>query len=748
MAALREKLKAVLGLDTTEFDRGLNASGRRVKDFGETGRQGFAGLWSQMSGLGRLAMGGLGFGVAGVALGAVISTARDAAKSIATIGDEAKRSGLAVEAFQEWKYVAEQNRIGIDAVVDGFKELNLRADEFIETGSGSAADAFTRLGYSAADLRSKLKDPSALMLEIIGRLEGMDKAAQIRISDELFGGTGGEQFVQLLDRGQKAIRGTIQRGHELGAVMDAEVIEKAAEIDRKFTELTTSMSNWTKAAIVGMVAAGVELSDFRARLDEIFTDETEGRSVLGDGIYDALAGDRDALEAVAVDVEALQGQYQSLGAEASSVGQRMSALAAELDRMGVSAHAEAVRSYGDALDQVSRDYAQGTITADEFAQALRDIQSDADSAIGALSDVDGVSFDGVRQEAARFGTVIRGLTRLAQDLRKALPGSDPGMTTGTSIGAGSENMPPDPITFVRSSLRPEMRPDGATVDMDGDGIPDYFQPEEPASVGGSGKARQAASAFASRVQAIQNEVSALNTEAAALVAAAGAGREYSNVLDYARKKADLLTAAQEEGREITPELQAQIEDLARAYATASGEAEEIADRLRDLEVYSERGADAIVDIFMQVRSGAKTAKEAILDLIAQMAMVQAKKNLLDVAGSVFGGSTLATFGQLLGNANGTTNWRGGISLVGERGPELVSMPRGSQVFSATATSRMLDSADAGGHISIGFDQSTGGLTATMTDIAGRVVQQASSGIVSQAVRSTSAAARKSKSFFG
>lgn len=32
------------------------------------------------------------------------------------------------------------------------------------------------------------------------------------------------------------------------------------------------------------------------------------------------------------------------------------------------------------------------------------------------------------------------------------------------------------------------------------------------------------------------------------------------------------------------------------------------------------------------------------------------------------------------NADGTDNWRGGLSLVGERGPELVNLPRGAQVI--------------------------------------------------------------------
>lgn len=158
-------------------------------------------------------------------------------RQIAQIGDEAKRAGVDVEAFQQWGYVARLNRIDIGALTDGFKELNLRADEFVITGKGSAAEAFQRLGFTAAELKQKLKDPSALMLEIIGRLEGLDKAAQIRIADEIFGGTGGERFVELLGQGEAGIRKVMNEAKSAGVVIDAELVKRADELDKRFAAI-------------------------------------------------------------------------------------------------------------------------------------------------------------------------------------------------------------------------------------------------------------------------------------------------------------------------------------------------------------------------------------------------------------------------------------------------------------------------------------------------------------------------------
>lgn len=46
---------------------------------------------------------------------------------------------------------------------------------------------------------------------------------------------------------------------------------------------------------------------------------------------------------------------------------------------------------------------------------------------------------------------------------------------------------------------------------------------------------------------------------------------------------------------------------------------------------------------------------------------------------VFGKSFQTKLQKVPGNANGTNNWPGGWSMVGERGPELLNLPRGSQV---------------------------------------------------------------------
>lgn len=250
---------------TRNFDqierRASVAADRMEKSMSTAGRGIGAGLSAVASGIAGL-VGGLSI----AALGEIVSRVGEIAKGVASIGDAAKMAGLSTKSFQELKFVAEQNRIGVDSLTDGLKELSLRADEFIKTGQGSAAEAFQRLGYSADELAKKLKDPEQLFLEIIGKLEKLDKAAQIRIADEVFGGTGGEKFVQLIDRGEAGLRSQIAAANDLGIVLNDDVIAKADEIDRKFNLISQTIGTNLKGAIVEFTS---EMLTWKKSLDQI-----------------------------------------------------------------------------------------------------------------------------------------------------------------------------------------------------------------------------------------------------------------------------------------------------------------------------------------------------------------------------------------------------------------------------------------------------------------------------------------------
>lgn len=616
---------------TTSINRALATTSARIGGFGKAMAAGLAGS------------------VVTVALAGVTGSLTSVVKGIASVGDEAKRSGLAAKTFQEWAFVAEQNRIGVDQLVDGFKELNIRADEFAVTGKGPAADAFKRIGYSGQELKRKLKDPSALMLEIIGRMEDLDKAAQIRVADEVFGGSAGERFVELLGQGEDGLRRTISRAHEVGAVLDDEMIAKADELDRKFGELAEKAERIGKGLAVGLAEFVSEVTDTSAKLEDYLENIARARGIIGDDSAGMLEGDPKAIEANADALRGLNAVYDDLAISAELAIPYLERAGLTLRAWGEDDAAQALFDAAMGMRELVVELENGEVSAAEFETRLTDLTTRADEAFASLSDIDRLEFSGAVSAIGGLVSALGTAIKQAATLRATLP-TDPGpvISYGPSSRRGHRAG-----SAPKTSIRPKAAP------------PMLGEPEIPGGGGGSSRADD----FQREVTSVRERTAALEAEAAALVAAAAGGQQYGNALDYARKRAELMNAAQKAGREITPELQAQIDGLARAYVAAGDAAGDAADRLEEIEDSAERGADALSDVFLGIIDGSRSAKEAVADLLKEMARIQLQKGFASLSGD--GGGFFGFLGNLLGFAgggytgDGTTDQVAGVVHAGE-----------------------------------------------------------------------------------
>ncbi len=239
-----------LGLGTAQFEKGIKSAKKEAAGLG-------ASLKSSLGGIAKNFAIGLASGVGGIT--GIVATLRQVAGSVAEIGNEAARAGVTTKVFQEWAHVAERARIPVDALADAFKELAIRGDEFATTGKGSAAEAFARLGLSPAEVKERLQDPADLMLLILDRTRQLgDAAAATRVLDEVLGGQGAEKFAALLGQSNESIRDTIDQAHRLGLVLDDDLIKRAAEIDRQFNLVATTVGSTLRKAIVD-AASGLVL---------------------------------------------------------------------------------------------------------------------------------------------------------------------------------------------------------------------------------------------------------------------------------------------------------------------------------------------------------------------------------------------------------------------------------------------------------------------------------------------------------
>ncbi|CUW87505.1 conserved hypothetical protein [Agrobacterium fabacearum S56] len=271
-------------------DRSTSGMERRLKSFESSAGASFA----KVGKLAQASLAGLFAGVIGAGGAGIVMQLGDIAKGVAEIGDAAKMAGVSAKAFQEWRYVAEKARIPIDSITDGLKEMAIRADEFATTGKGSAAEAFARLGLTPQEVKERLKDPSELLLLLIERTRKLkDTAAGVRIFDELFGGTGGERMVSLIEQGESGIRDQIKAASDFGRVLDDDVIRKAAEIDQQFNSIAGTIGTTLKSAIVSVVGSMVDF------LDSLRTVEKQRNQTIQGGINDIMAQKQEVAKALA-----------------------------------------------------------------------------------------------------------------------------------------------------------------------------------------------------------------------------------------------------------------------------------------------------------------------------------------------------------------------------------------------------------------------------------------------------------------
>ncbi|HCP81788.1 MAG TPA: hypothetical protein DIT67_09425 [Octadecabacter sp.] len=612
----------------------------------------------RIGGFGKAMATGLAAGVVTAALAGVTGGLTGMVKGIAAVGDEAKRSGLSASVFQEWKFVAEQNRIGVDQLIDGFKELNLRADEFAVTGKGPAAEAFQRIGFTGQELKRKLKDPSKLMLEIIGRMEDLDKAAQIRVADEVFGGSAGERFVELLSQGEQGLRNTISRAHELGAVMDDEMIAKADELDRKFGELAESASRIGKGFAVGVADFVDHMTDMSVKLDDYMDTAERARNIVGPDAAGALEGDADAIEENAGALRGLDAAYDDMAISAQLAVPYLERAALMLRAYGEDDAAQALTDAAAGMRDLVAQMEDGLISAEDFETRLEDLATKADEAFGSLDAIDQVEFQGAISAIGGLVSALSTAIKRASTLRETLP-VDPGPSV--SYGPprrGGHRKGSAPTRSIRPRAAPPM----------------LGEPELPTGGGGSN-----GDDYQRQVTAIREKTAALEAEALALVAAAASGKGYGDALEYARKRAELMNAAQKAGKDITPQLQAEIDALAASYVTAGDAAGDAADKLEEMEDAAGRGADAISDIFLDVMEGSRSAKEAVADLLREIARIQFRKAIAGLGSS---GGPLGFLGGLLGYASGGYTGAGGVNDVAG------VVHKGEYVMDAASTRRI------------------------------------------------------------
>lgn len=251
-----------------------------------------------------------------------------------------------------------------------------------------------------------------------------------------------------------------------------------------------------------------------------------------------------------------------------------------------------------------------------------------------------------------------------------------------------------------------------------------------------------------RTDALRYASELVGTYAAARRAASEAQGvwESATSFDAARASLEELNAAVERGEVSANAATAaqrafaeQLEQTGGSGGAAVSAVDAISDSARRMQTQLERGADAATSLIGSLVRG--DWKSAMAQLLTQIAEAQLRMALLSAGGGSKGGGFLGTLGRLLlpGNARGTESWRGGLTVVGEEGPELVSLPQGARITPALATEKAIKGDGSGAAPSIVYNIDARGAQRGVAEEIAAQLDARTPALVQQAMLATKSA---------
>lgn len=177
-------------------------------------------------------------GTIGTTLVNLTMSTAEHAKEIENIS---QKMGMNVETYQAWDYVMKS--VGSDAEsMQG--DLAALAEKAMDaaSGAGEGAELFGKLGIRVKGTGGELKSQVEIFNEVFMALRNMtDETERNAIATALLGTTG-ENLIPVLNMTATEFNNLVQKGIEVGYVMDSETVSSMANLNDKANELRMTVT--------------------------------------------------------------------------------------------------------------------------------------------------------------------------------------------------------------------------------------------------------------------------------------------------------------------------------------------------------------------------------------------------------------------------------------------------------------------------------------------------------------------------
>lgn len=272
-------LAAKIGLDSSEFEKGMNNAERSGKSLGEK-------LSSSFDKIKKAAA----VALSGAVIKKGIDMVLDLANATSAVGDKIDKQsqalGLSRKAYQEWDYILGQNGASIDSLGVSMKTLNSLVLDAAAGGKESKI-AFSKLGLSIHELETmSMEDQFEAVVRAFQRMpEGAKKSA---LAVQIFGRNGME-LLPLLNQSETSIDELRKRAEELGIIMSDDAVNASVAYNDAMDDLNRTLNGLKYsfgAKLLPTLTSGInKMSAYVGKLSNAF--QKKGLK----GVWDTLVSD-------------------------------------------------------------------------------------------------------------------------------------------------------------------------------------------------------------------------------------------------------------------------------------------------------------------------------------------------------------------------------------------------------------------------------------------------------------------------
>lgn len=587
---------------------------------------------------------------AATAVGFAVKSAIDRADEL---GKAAQKIGVTTESLSRLAYAADLSDVSLEQLQGGLAKLTKFQAEAAQGGK-EAVRTFEAFGIAIKDNEGNLRGTQAVLEDFAAVFKALpDGPEKTALALRVFGRAGAE-LIPLLNSGADGLREMADEADNLGITIDTQTAKRAEEFNDNLTRL--------KSELVGVATAiASEVLPELIKLTETIQefDASGAGSSIGEEIAFGLDFARKSIIRTRLELEELTKFAKNPGLAGSGPFGFLVGAVGALGKGGRRAADEQAAGpklkpikFMDPPTEAELRAQRGAVDA---AKTLLATTRESTKASSANSDAKRAAAEAARDQAER-----------ERELADAIEKAD--QATADFNRQLEDLVAQQGGQLAESALR-YRREEEALVKLHAEGsIPNAEE----------------------LTQALTLLREARDKDAESIRRSLDTGAQQ---LDQMREELDLLQATSIAERDRLAFMQnnptatlgqadaaasigAQIDETRRAIAAM----DDFRDTFEDSVVDVVTGAQSISDAF-------KNMADQVIQQITRIIAQQLTASLFGDPGTTGGGSSggflSSLFGSLIGGkqyAGGTDFAPGGMSLVGERGPEIVNLPRGAQVI--------------------------------------------------------------------